>query len=290
MFMAEHLLVLPKTLIHLKSIMKSKFLLFLLLVISGNSLFAQKASPYKTSWKTDGLAIAGGVGLSALGLSLIKNKKDLTIDQVNALSKDDVFFMDRFSAGDLSDKADKDSYFPFYGSFAAVPVMMLLNKNERHHAGQVLALFVETMSATGALYSITAGSVQRSRPFVYNTSLPIGDRTDSDAQRSFFAGHTAATATASFFAAKIFSDFNPDSKARPYIWAAAAVVPAAVGYLRLRGGQHFLSDNLLGYGIGAGVGILVPHLHKKTNTSGLSVLPFGGRGPRGLSLTYALKK
>ena len=269
--------------------MKSKFILFLLLVISGNSLFAQKASPYKTSWKTDGLAIAGGVGLSALGLSLIKNKKDLSVAQVNALTKEDVFFLDRFSAGDFSDQADKDSYIPFYGSFVAVPVLMLLNKNERHHAGQVLALFVETMSVTGALYSITAGSVQRSRPFVYNTSLPIGDRTASDAQRSFFAGHTAATATASFFAAKVFSDFNPDSKAKPYVWAAAAVVPAAVGYLRLRGGQHFLTDNLLGYGIGAGVGILVPHLHRKTNTSGLSVAPSGGPGFQGANITYTFK-
>lgn len=270
--------------------MKSKIILFLSLLIFTNNLFAQTESPYKTSWTKDGLAIAGGVGLSALGLSLIKNKKDLTVAQVNALSTDDVFFIDRFAAGDFSEQADKDSYIPFYGSFAAVPIIMLLNKNERHHAGQVMALFVETMSVTGALYSITAGSVQRSRPFVYNTSLPMGDRTDSDAQRSFFAGHTAATATASFFAAKVFSDFNPDSKAKPYVWAAAAVVPATVGYLRLRGGQHFLSDNLLGYGIGATVGILIPHLHKKTNNTNLSILPFGGRGTQGLSMTYVFGK
>ena len=270
--------------------MKSKITLLIAFLISATHVFAQTESPYKTSWKTDGLAIAGGVGLSALGLSLIKNKKDLTDSEVNALTKDDVFFMDRFSAGDFNDKADKDSYIPFYGSFAAVPVLMLLNKNERNHAGQVMTLFIESMSITGALFSLSAGAVQRSRPFVYNTSLPMGDRTDSDAQRSFFAGHTAATATATFFAAKVFSDFNPDSKAKPYVWAAAAVVPAAVGYMRLRGGQHFLSDNLLGYGIGAGVGILVPHLHKKTNTTGLSVAPFGGNGVQGASLTYTLKK
>ena len=270
--------------------MKLKVVIFFALLICCSHVFAQSESPYKTSWKADGLAIAGGVGLSALGLSLIKNKKDLTEAEVNALSRDDVFFMDRFSAGDFSDKADKDSYIPFYGSFAAVPIIMLLNKNERNHAGQVMALFVETMSVTGALFSITAGSVERSRPFVYNTSLPMAERTDSDAQRSFFAGHTAATATATFFAAKVFSDFNPDSKARPYVWAAAAVVPAAVGYMRLKGGQHFLSDNLLGYGIGAGVGILVPHLHKKANTSGLSIVPFGGTGVQGASLMYTLGK
>lgn len=269
--------------------MKSIFTTLLALLICGTTVFAQTESPYKTSWKADGLAIAGGVGLSALGLSLIKNKRDLTETEVNALSKDDVFFMDRFAAGDISDQADKDSYIPFYGSFAAVPVIMLLNKGQRHNAGQVMTLFVEAMSVTGALFSITAGSVQRSRPYVYNTTLPMSDRMDSDAQRSFFAGHTAATATATFFAAKVFSDFNPDSKLKPYVWAAAAIVPAGVGYLRLKGGRHFLSDNVLGYGIGATVGILVPQLHKKSNTTGLSLAPYGGNGVQGASLTYTLK-
>jgi membrane-associated phospholipid phosphatase len=274
--------------------MKSKFTIFIALFFSATQLSAQmvpseSGSPYKTSWKKDGLAIAGGIGLSALGLSMIKNKPDLTEAEVNALSKEDVFFLDRFSAGDYNSKADKDSYIPFYGSFAAVPVIMLLNKNERNHSGQVLALFVETMSVTGALFSITAGNVQRSRPYVYNTHRPMSHRMDSDSQRSFFAGHTAATATASFFAAKVFSDFNPNSKARPYVWAAAALVPASVGYLRLKAGRHFLSDNILGYGIGAGVGILVPHLHKKSNTSGLSVTPYGGNGVQGASLTWVMR-
>ena len=268
--------------------MKTK-ILFLALIISCTQVLAQTESPYKTSWKTDGLAIAGGVGLSALGLSMIKNKKDLTEAEVNALSKDDVFFLDRFSAGDYSSKANDDSYIPFYGSFAAVPVAMLLNKNERNHAGQVMALFVETMSVTGAIFSITAGSVQRSRPYVYNTDREMSHRMDSDSQRSFFAGHTAATATATFFAAKVFADFNPDSKLKPYVWAAAAAVPAAVGYMRLRAGRHFLTDNLIGYGIGAGVGILVPHLHKKTNNSGLSLQPYGGQKAQGLSLTWVMQ-
>jgi membrane-associated phospholipid phosphatase len=269
--------------------MKSTITLFLALLICGTNVFAQTESPYKTSWKKDGLAIAGGVGLSVLGLSLIKNKRDLTEAEVNAKSVDNVFFIDRFSAGDYHDKADKDSYIPFYGSFAAVPVLMLLNKNERNKTGQVMALFVESMSVTGAIFSLTAGSVERSRPYVYNTTRPMSHRMDSDSQRSFFAGHTAATATASFFAAKVFSDFNPDSKARPYVWAAAAAVPAAVGYMRLRAGRHFLTDNLLGYGIGAGVGILVPQLHKKANTTGLSLQPYGGDGVQGASLTWVMR-
>ena len=125
-------------------------------------------------------------------------------------------------------------------------------------------MFIETMSAAAASFTIAAGLVQRSRPYVYNTSVPLAERQDSDSQRSFFAGHTTATAAATFFAAKVFTDFNPDSKLKPYVWAAAATVPAVVGYMRLRGGNHFLTDNLLGYGVGAACGILIPQLHKKT--------------------------
>jgi len=247
---------------------------------------AQKESPYETSFKVDGPIIAGGIGLNFLGLNLIKNKDELTIAEVNALDKKDVFFIDRFAAGNFSDQADKDSYIPFFGSFAVAPIMAVLDKNQRSHAGQVMVLFVETMAIAGASFTLSAGLIERSRPLVYNTSIPMEDRTDKDAQRSFFAGHTAATAAASFFAAKVFSDFNPDSKAKPYVWAAAAIVPASVAYMRLKGGKHFLTDNLLGYAIGAGAGILVPQLHKKSNKVNLSVTPAMGTNFKGLSATY----
>ena len=269
--------------------MKKALLILISSLIISNSTFAQNESPYHTSFKKDGIAIAAGVGLSALGLTLIKNKKDLTEAEVNSLRKEDVFFLDRFTAGDYSDKANDDSYIPFYASFAAAPLAMLINKNERNHGGQVMALFVETMSVTGAVFSITAGTVQRSRPYVYNTSRPMSHRMDSDSQRSFFAGHTAATATATFFAAKVFSDFNPDSKLKPYVWAAAAIVPASVGYMRLKAGRHFLTDNLLGYAIGAGAGILVPQLHKKEN-SAFQLNPVMGMNYKGLQMQYTFSK
>jgi len=256
------------------------------LIISFSAI-AQNDSPYKTSLKADGPIILGSLGLGYLGLNMIKNKKSLTVAEVAAKSPADVNGFDRFSAGDFSDQADKDSYIPFYASFAA-PVVMLLNKNESKKAGQIMVLFTESMAITGAMFSLSAGAIQRSRPFVYGTGAPMDKRMDKDSQRSFYAGHTAATATATFFLAKVFQDFNPDSKARPYVWAAAALVPASVGYLRLRAGQHFLSDNLLGYALGAGVGILVPQLHKKGSNSNFSLSPSINPNYKGATLVYSL--
>jgi len=251
------------------------------------SAIAQNDSPYQTSLKADGPIILGSLGLAALGLNMIKNKESLTAAEVAGKSPGDVNGFDRFSAGDFSEQADKDSYVPFYASFAA-PVVMLLNKNESKKAGQILVLLTESMAITGAMFSLTAGSVQRSRPFVYGTAAPMDKRMDKDSQRAFYAGHTAATATATFFLAKVFQDFNPDSKAKPYVWAAAALVPASVGYLRLRAGQHFLSDNLLGYALGAGVGIIVPQLHKKGSKSNFSLSPSVNPDFKGATMVYRL--
>ncbi len=269
---------------------KYHLVLFMTFLLVTNNVFSQSESPYQTSFKVDGPAVAAGLGLSYLGLTLIKNKKELTPAEVLAKSKDDVFVLDRFAAGNYSEKADKHSYIPFYGSFAIAPIVALIAKNQRSHYGQVSVMFIETMSAAAASFTIAAGLVQRSRPLVYNSSLTVAERQDKDEQRSFFAGHTAATAAATFFAAKVFSDFNPDSKLKPYVWAAAAAVPALVGYQRLRAGKHFLTDNLLGYGVGAACGILIPQLHKKTNQTNLSAAPVMGFNYQGIGLTYKFKQ
>ncbi len=268
---------------------KYPYLLFLTFLMVTQCVFAQNESPYETSFKRDAPLVIGGLGLTALGVSLIKNKKELTLTEVAAKSKEDVFFIDRWNAGTFRDKADKDSYIPFYGSFAVAPIVALLDKNQRSHYGQVSVIFIETMSAAAASFTLAAGLVKRSRPLVYNTSLPLADRQDKDAQRSFFAGHTTATAAATFFAAKVYSDFNPDSKLKPYIWTAAAIVPAVVAYQRIRAGKHFLSDNLLGYGVGMACGILIPELHKKKNTN-LTVAPTMGKNYQGMGMTYTFSR
>ncbi|WP_010521491.1 hypothetical protein [Aquimarina agarivorans] len=52
---------------------KHIFTLISLLIISTQA-FAQNDSPYETNFYKDGAWIAGGIGLSALGLALIEKK------------------------------------------------------------------------------------------------------------------------------------------------------------------------------------------------------------------------
>ncbi|HEY8689061.1 MAG TPA: phosphatase PAP2 family protein [Chitinophagaceae bacterium] len=244
--------------------------------------------PYKTSFKTDAPIIAIGLGLTYLGNTLIKNEKALTVAELANKTKDKVPFFDRGNAGFYSDKINKDSYIPFLGSFA-MPLIMVLNKNESRNASYILVMYLESASITSALFTMAAGTIHRSRPLVYGTIAPTDQRINKNNQRSFFAGHTASTASATFFAAKVFQDINPDSKAKPFVWALAAAIPAVVGYLRYQSGFHFLSDNLLGYVVGAASGILIPQWHKSKGYKNLSFVPYVGKDFKGLSMVYKIK-
>lgn len=247
------------------------------------------ASPYELNWALDGPWIGAGLGLTAYGTYLISEKDRLPESELATMRKDDVMAIDRWAAGNYDEELDRISYIPFYAAFGT-PLLFLLGEDERNHAGHIAVLYLETMATTGALFTMTAGLVDKSRPYVYNENLPIEERTNKGAQRSFFAGHVAATGAATFFFAKVFHDFNPGHWARPYIWTAAALVPAWVGYLRIESGHHFLSDSIVGYIVGMASGILIPELHKKRDRDIQFSTSMGtdlmGRQYQGIRLSY----
>jgi membrane-associated phospholipid phosphatase len=245
-------------------------------------------SPYKTHLITDGVAITAAVGVTLLGYELIEHKKNLTPEQLALKTKDKLPFFDRGNAGLYSPQADRDSYILFDAAYVIPLAMNVINKNERTKAGQLIVLYVQTIGITGALYTITAGLVYRSRPFVYGDKAPLEKRLDKGGERSFYGGHVATTAAATFLTAKIFHDFNPGSKLQPYLWGAAGGLTALMGYLRDRAGYHFLSDCLISGIIGGATGILIPALHRNKNSQKLGVAPTMVNGNAGMCMTYHL--
>jgi membrane-associated phospholipid phosphatase len=243
-------------------------------------------TPYHTSLVNDGLIIAAAAGVNFLGYELIKNKKNLTMNQLSGKTRDKLPFFDRGNAGYYSPQADRDSYILFTGSYAIPVAAALLNKKERTKFGQIMAMYFETMAITGSMYTITAGLVYRSRPFVYGNKAPLEKRLDKGAQRSFYGGHVATTAAATFFTAKVFSDFNPGSKLTPWLYGAASGLTVAMGYFRYRSGYHFLSDCMLSGAIGIATGILVPQFHKNKNLKNISLTPAFENNSKGFLLTY----
>ena len=267
------------------------FFAAILLVVT-NSL-AQSESPYEWDWTRDGIWTGAAIGGTAIGYSLIINKDDINSEEFDRIQNnlqeeiDKINFIDRWAAGNNNEEAGKISDIPFALSFIA-PFGMLFDDEINDHTGQYLGMYLESLATTGAMYTITAGLVNRSRPYVYDNSGETGlaRRQSGNGQRSFYSGHVAVTATATFYMAKVYSDFNPDasSTGKAFIWGGAAALPAAVGYFRMSAGEHFLTDVALGYVLGAATGILVPELHKK-KMDGVSLFTTGGQSPLGEDYT-----
>ena len=246
---------------------------------------------YHISWAVDAPVTGAGIALSVLGLHFIQNKDSLTTAEANAKRRSDVPSFDRGNAGFYSEKDNNASYVPFFAGFAMPLIFVAADKTERQQAGKILVMYTESLAITSTLYTLSAGLIDRSRPLVYpdkngNFKADIGKRTSNNSQRSFYAGHVAATASASFFAAKIYSDLHPDSKFKPYVWVIAAALPAVTAYYRYEAGEHFLSDCILGYAVGAASGILVPELHKSKKFDRVTISPAIWPQAKGVSLVY----
>ncbi|MCB0632786.1 MAG: phosphatase PAP2 family protein, partial [Lewinella sp.] len=101
---------------------------------------------------------------------------------------------------------------------------------------------------------------KRPRPYAFSRILPgmISEQIllKKNTLRSFFSGHTSIVACNSFMAAKMLTDFYPESKVKPIIWTTATLLPAITGYLRVKAGKHFITDVLAGLAAGAAVGLL----------------------------------
>ena len=244
-------------------------------------------SPYHTRFAVDGPVILGLGAVSAFGLYRVQQKNGLSAAELANLKKEDVPSLDRFSAGYYSESAQTTSDLLCYPTLVIAPGLLALNSKVRSHYGQVLGLYIETMLATDALFTTSVGNVYRYRPFLYGSEGGDG-RGSKIATNSFFAGHTGHTATATFFAAKVMHDFNPGYTGEAFVWGAAAVVPAAVAYFRIEAGKHFLSDNIVGYAVGATMGVVVPQLHKVAGRSGVSLMPMQGLNVNGYAYSGML--
>lgn len=239
-------------------------------------LITQAQSPYELKPKTDYALIGIGAVSLTVGQILEKNTTTLTGVEILALDPSNVNGFDRNAIYNFSESARKTSDILLYGSMLA-PLSLLLDKKVRQDWVTVGVMGVEVLMITYGVTSTTKTSVLRTRPFVYNPDASYELKRESDARYSFFSGHTAVSASVTFFAAKVFSDMNPDSKWKPLVWVGAAVIPAATGWARVEAGKHFPTDVITGYVVGAAIGYFIPVLHLKKDDSkaSLSLEPHG---------------
>jgi membrane-associated phospholipid phosphatase len=123
-------------------------------------------------------------------------------------------------------------------------------------------MYAESLSLTLFITDLTKIAVRRPRPIDYVN--PDNSMTDTNLDLSFFSGHSSATAAVASTATYLAFVRSPRT-ARPWITlAAGTLLTAFVSYERVRSGAHFPSDVIAGSMAGAAIGILVPHLHRRS--------------------------
>lgn len=286
------------------------FLLTLSLISLAQSCFSQvidlglknwKTSietPFRFNKKTDITASIAAVTLIAGGFALKTLKKPIdSMDLANPdISKIPSF--DKSAIHQANPSYQRVSDILEYTA-VALPLLAFVDKRVSGHAKQIVGMYLETLAIDFAAYNITTGLINRRRPLTYNldssyqtingintlvADVPLSSKQKGNVLESFFSGHTCNAATATFFGARVFTDLRPHSALVPFVWIAAAGVPAFTAYSRYKAGKHFPSDVVVGYLVGASIGYFVPQMHKQDYLEHVSLAPTFEN--KGLSMTY----
>ncbi len=225
--------------------------------------------PYHVNYWVSGGIIAVGIPATLIGAPLITNKSAVTIAELQSLNRNDINPIDRWA---LNLDPSKMSYYAnlsddVLAGIILLPGLTLFDHNIRQDWLDIAMMYAETQIIVNNIYLYSPfGPLfqNRLRPAVYYDALGTsGARTTAWNRSSFYSGHVASAAAASFFTAKIICDYYPELGSMKYLlYGAAAIPPLIEGYLRMKALDHFPSDILVGFGVGALCGILIPEFHR----------------------------
>jgi membrane-associated phospholipid phosphatase len=274
-------------------VFNSVIILLLAVIGTVNSMYSQSTErdtafhPYHVNYWVTGGILAVGLTITNFGVPQL-HKSTVTDAEMKALNRNDINPIDRWA---LEQDPSRMGYFGHLsnqvtGFVVLIPLLTLLDHDIRQDWLDVLLIYAETQAVVNSiyLYSPLGPAFQNKfRPVVYYDAIDNNspDKTPGRNRNSFYSGHTASVASATFFAAKVFCDYHPKLGWKKYlIYGAAAIPPLVVGYLRIKALTHFPSDVIVGYGIGALCGILIPEFHRiKIENVSLGLYPsFEGMG------------
>jgi len=257
------------------------FFLFLLSIANLSTCLSQKL--YKVSKKQFGTIIGSSFVMGGTGYLFENNRAPISAQNFKGLDPQSIPRFDRSTIGNYSEKASKQSDYFKHGIWAA-PLTLFSSREGRKNALEIGAMYSEVISLNRGLTAMTKGIAGRYRPYTYNSNFDLDKQPIETTRRSFFSGHVSHVASLSFFTATVFDDLYPDSDYKYLVWAGAVSAPAITAYLRVVSGNHFPTDVIVGYSVGALVGVLIPRLHKMSTTSNLEIK--GAQNGLGLVYTF----
>jgi hypothetical protein len=194
----------------------NNFIIFSLAVIGlVNPMYSQSTvrdtifHPYHLNyWVTGGILIVG-IAAEKIGVPWISNKSPVTNAELQALDRNDLTAIDRWALE--LDPSNMSHYVQLSDNVLAgivvLPALTMLDHNIRQDWLDVLLMYSETVIITNNLYLYSPFGPtfqNRLRPVVYYDALAnSAARTTGSNRNSFYSGHVASAASASFFTAKV---------------------------------------------------------------------------------------
>jgi membrane-associated phospholipid phosphatase len=174
------------------------------------------------------------------------------------------------------------------GLFAAIGYAVIdpvaTGYRDSSSAGLVDAvIYGETITITWSLTNLAKIAFRRPRPNAVREAdrNPEVEISSTDSALSFYSGHASITSSISATATYLAFARSPGT-ARPWITLGVGTLATTlVGIGRVRSGKHFPTDVIAGTMAGAGIGVLVPHLHRSEDVRrrpiwiGMSQTPAG---------------
>ena len=263
---------------------KKLFITFTMFVFTVSAVFASgfdlrrltfdsPSDTFSLSPLTDGIFL-GSEGL-LIGTDILLEKVILepTPYQGEIFLKDDVNPVDRFFMQPYSKTFDDIGTITQFASLLAPAVLMATPMEEWCTIG---VMYAESVFLSYGLKELAKNLVNRPRPYMYFEGAPEKDIAEGDWNKSFFSGHTTLSFTGATFASYVFSKYFPDSNMKIPVIVGSYGVATTTAILRMKSGNHFLSDVLTGAVVGTLSGFLVPYLHSfssntESNSTGSSL-------------------
>jgi membrane-associated phospholipid phosphatase len=119
-----------------------------------------------------------------------------------------------------------------------------------------LLVVAEATALTADLTQLAKFASGRRRPGALHGAAGRAATPDDDL--SFFSGHTSVAFSLAASAGTVST--LRGYRSAPWVWAAGLGAAAAVGWLRMAGDAHWLTDVLAGAAVGTAMGIAIPRL------------------------------
>lgn len=257
------------------------FLIILLLFTTNKSVLAEQndSSIYHFNYWIDVPITVFGIAYNFYGQEQLRQAPRLSPEQYENLSPSDINAFDRLAAKQdplFANKAHNLSDIALRTA-PVLPFLLGFDKEIRKNALNLTLMYLETQSVNTLIYLASAQNIRRSRPFVYNPKEIKERKSGPKSRDSFYSGHVSVVTASTFFMSKVLLDYHPEYRNKRWLIYSIASLPSIyTGYFRFKAGKHFPSDIIVGYLIGASVGILVPQLHKSKfyQKLNISAMPF----------------